>query len=710
MSSMKRGFSIRIQIGMVSLILLAIFISAAIIFIPWYVISTNNISAVVTSLNEQVMNGVRSEVSGLFGNAVLTQSIIRDNFSRGIVALDEKAKLQRFYLSLLKNNPNFSWVSLGFPNGDFSGVQRVDGKTLKVVDSRWNPKKNRAVRTISFYRVLPGEVKLYSRRVLKNHPYCSLKRSWYRKAVKHSGHVWTDVYIFSTSGKPGINSAIAFEVNGKFSGVISIALELEAISSYLKQLKVGETGVAFLMDSRERLVAFPEVQEVVLRQKGNKASLAKIGSSRNRFLRVAAAAVKKSGYRIAEIKSFSMFKHKDEQSGRSYFVALSPAQHRDWVVCTVIPEDDYLGAVKESIKYLFLAIAVLIVLSAFLLTLFSRFFLVRPLQRITKQFSLIQEMRLDSTEYIPTRVKEIGMLSDGVVHMSRGLASFQKYLPTEIVREMISQGIKAELNGEERDMTIFFSDIAGFTSVFEKQGNRMVNQLGRYFGSLSAQINLFGGSIDKYIGDSIMAFWGAPRPNKEHALDGCRAALACQAALSGLRAEWEREDLPHLPTRIGLNTGRVVVGNLGSESRLNYTVIGDPVNLSSRLESLNKFYSTSILIGEETYEQARHGIVARKVDEVAVYGKSESTAVYELIALKDQVHVTDNFDWISVYERAREMYRSREWAKAAGLFEEVKKMRGGDDRPSSMFLVLCLEYLKNPPAEDWTGVTVMGKK
>jgi adenylate cyclase len=220
----------------------------------------------------------------------------------------------------------------------------------------------------------------------------------------------------------------------------------------------------------------------------------------------------------------------------------------------------------------------------------------------------------------------------------------------------------------------------------------MVPFLGDYLSGMSNVIMRNTGTIDKYIGDAVMAFWGAPHYNENHATDGCRAALECAKWMEQMRAEWHRQGHPELRVRIGLNSGRVVVGNIGSNERLNYTVLGDPVNLASRLEGMNKEFGTEIMISQNTYELAKYDVVARRLDFVTVKGREEPVAVYELLAMQEEQGGAAGFEWIPVFERALTLYRYRHWPEAIQLFRKVIDQRGAD-RPSAVFIARCEEVM-----------------
>lgn len=287
---------------------------------------------------------------------------------------------------------------------------------------------------------------------------------------------------------------------------------------------------------------------------------------------------------------------------------------------------------------------------------------------------------------------------------------FQHYVPPRVVNELMAHPELLVLGGEERELTVLFCDIAGFTSIAEMLSpTQLVSMLNEYLTEMTEVVMEYEGIIDKYQGDALMAEFGAPVPFADHALRGCRAALKMQSALSDLRERWEREEKPQLYSRIGLNTGMMLVGNLGSRHIMDYTVMGDNVNLASRLEGANKVFGTSICISEMTYEQLEGEIICRELDLIRVTGRQQPARVFEVLETVDVGIPAGRESLLERYELALQLYRDRQFADALDLFNDLLQL-DPDDGPSLVNRTRCTEYLQSPPPEDWDGVFVMRTK
>ncbi len=288
--------------------------------------------------------------------------------------------------------------------------------------------------------------------------------------------------------------------------------------------------------------------------------------------------------------------------------------------------------------------------------------------------------------------------------------AFNRYMEPQLIEQMIEQEELPRLDGEEREISAFFSDVRGFSTFSERFRNdprALVSVLNQYLTRVSSALLREGGCLDKYIGDAVVCLFGAPAGHTNHALRACQGALEVQAEVARLRVKFRAEGLPDVYTRIGINTARLFVGNFGSEQLFDYTAMGDGMNLASRLEGANKAYGSLIMIGPRTYELAREHIEVRELDRVRVAGKTEAVQVYELLALKGELPA-DKRETVDRYHEALALYRSTRFTEAAAVLE-AQLTRDFDDGPMIALLERCRKYEKTPPPADWDGVTNLDK-
>lgn len=684
-------FRVSFRLSMLAVSLVTVMVTAAAVHLPWTYISRANIADMAGQLNTEIIRGIGREIGRLFDATVATQESVQEVFRTETVLVGDRKRRDQFMFAVLRANEQFSWVSFGAPNGDFYGAQRRDDHSFRVAESLWDPVRNLATRREDYY-VGDDQRIFLTQSKSKTNDYFSPGREWYQKAKANPGkHIWTDVYVFSQTGKPGINSAVTLEIEGEFAGVVSIAIELERISQYLRELKIARNGKAFIVNRQGQMIAFEEPDEVskVSDKETGESALRRFDESHHPTLSLARAALEKHGLALDRVTKPTQFMY-SPPGGRegAYFVTFAPTGQLDWIVATIIPEADFLTGVKDNLDRVIYMILAVVALMMALSMVVARVLFLNPLYRMIDQTRQIEKFDLEAAKPVHTRVTELDSLSVALQQMAQGLGSFRKYISTDLVRGLLAQGMKAQLGGERRTLTILFMDMAGFTTLTERLGHRMLPYLAVYLGSMSKVIMGRRGTIDKFIGDAVMAFWGAPNWNEDHAVDACRAALECIKVMEAQRAAWKAEGKPDLYCRIGLNTGRVVVGNIGSEERLDYTVMGDPVNLASRLEGMNKNYGTSIIIGHNTYEEAKYDIVARRLDQVHVKGRDEPVFVYELLDMADPEQDIVRPDWVLVYEAGLDAYFDHDWLKAMEHFKRTIALRGADE-PSRLFIERC---------------------
>ncbi|MEE9911818.1 MAG: adenylate/guanylate cyclase domain-containing protein [Deltaproteobacteria bacterium] len=286
--------------------------------------------------------------------------------------------------------------------------------------------------------------------------------------------------------------------------------------------------------------------------------------------------------------------------------------------------------------------------------------------------------------------------------------AFQYYLTASVINEMLKDPAKLKLGGDKKDLTVLFSDIRGFTTISEKlTPEELVALLNEYLTAMTNQVFQNDGLLDKYMGDAIMAVFGAPLDQPDHARRACLTALAMMRELRRLQEKWKAEGRPAFDIGIGVNSGDMVVGNMGSEMRFDYTVMGDMVNLGSRLEGINKEYGTNIIISEFTYQVVKDSMCCRELDGVRVKGKIKPVKIYELLGEKQDEPACK--DLIDAFAGGLTLYREGKWDDAIAAFQSVLASRPGD-RVSEMYIERCRNLKEHPPADPWDGVFVMTRK
>jgi adenylate cyclase len=292
-------------------------------------------------------------------------------------------------------------------------------------------------------------------------------------------------------------------------------------------------------------------------------------------------------------------------------------------------------------------------------------------------------------------------------------SAFGQYLSPEVIRRLLVNPQLVE--PRKTDITVMFSDIRGFTTISEKlDAQELALFLNQYLSDMTRIVFKNNGTLDKYIGDAVMAFWGAPFEEPGHAAKACNAALEMMKRVRELQKQWEAQGKPSLEIGIGLNTGAASVGNMGSVLRYGYTALGDSVNLSSRLEGLNKDYGTHIIVNETTYQAAKgDGFVFRELDLMRVKGKLQPVTIYQLMGREADFAAEGSAErvrlQVELFDRARELYRQRQWKAAQNAFQEILD-KWPKDGPSGVYVERCLEYIATEPPADWDGVFVMTHK
>jgi len=682
---------IGIRLTVSSLVLASIIVSAIGVHVLWWRTAEANSHTLADTINRQIVSTVEKELATITAEARAAHTAIRTLFVQHVLETREADKREFVFLSQLQSQQNISWVAFGWPDATFFAAHKLGDLGLEMMEIA--TVDGVIKRRVDKYGVVVGDIEFEKRR-FEATDYVVTDQEWYRSGMQADEPRWFNVSTHPAGARPSIAYAGPIDVYEKRQGVLAIIIEYTRFAQFLSNLSVGQSGAAFILGRDGSVIAAPDPDADELKMQRTDQPL----------LPIAQGAMKQAGSSYDVDKRIAR-PERLVAAGNAYAVSLTPLAFPGWTLATVIPEAEFLGPIERTIRQLLIGLAVLILAAGIISAWLARRVIATPLIVVVDELKHVARFDLDKVRRHASHLIEIENLSNAIADMAGGLAAFRKYIPSDLVKALVSEGIEPSPGGSIRNLTVLFSDIAGFTGLSERLGDQIIPLLSRYLDTMSREVSGHGGTIDKFIGDAVMAFWGAPAANADHAVDACRAALACQRALraSGLADDDGRP----LRVRVGINSGDMLVGNIGSDVRLNYTVIGDAVNIASRLEGANKEYGTDIIIGEETRRLAGNRILVRELDRLLVYGRAGGIAIYELLDIAGSGAGLPA--WVALYDRGLAAYRSRDFASAANLFQNVLDAKA-TDQPARIMLERCNQYLKFPPGEDWEATNAMKTK
>ena len=680
------------------------------------ILSYVNLTRDTKDLSAQVLDQTSLRISFWVGGLLYKahdQNVMNRSLL-GTMKLNQESltKLAHYWQRVMEAQPLFTFLSVDLETDVLLSIERMQDGKFTIREAHVD-RKNRTIDIFDFWPADYPKRKFYDRKKIQMTSTAG-RLPWYIKAKEAGRPIWTDARTIRLGAEafPGITYAAPFyDKDGKLLGVTTIDFDITDISEFLAKNKVGKAGFAFIIekpvDGEPRVIAYPKPEILTHAVTDSR------GRTQYEFVPTKSLSDDRV-VRFMEKFSQSSLKHPGASlrtfdftsEGTDYFGSyhlMTGKELPGWTIALVIPRDEIMGPIKRNNRQtLGIGLAsffVILIVSAWISMRISK-----PLDEIARETEAIGQFDLKAQALGHSVFKEVDQLMVATQNMKSGLRSFQKYVPADIVREILASGQETELGGRRETLTIFFSDIKGFTSISEVLSpESLVEQMAEYLEAMSNEIRKKPpGTVDKFIGDSIMAFWGAPMPNPDHAPSACRAALLCQERLEQLREKWKQEGKPLFFQRIGIYTGEVIVGNIGSESRMNYTVIGDTVNIASRLEGLNKYYGTPIIIGHSTWALVKEEFVVRPLDLVSVVGSTKGIKIYELLGEKKNTD-EQKIQVAELCATGLELYLGRRWNEAMEHYKRVLEL-SPSDQPATTMLERCKLYLEDPPPDDWTGI------
>jgi adenylate cyclase len=590
-------------------------------------------------------------------------------------------------MPILVSEEELSSVNIATDDGaGFMLLEAAEGARIRVVDpERWGPQ--------ALWFSVGDDAVPHSPEWLET-DYDPRLRPWFTLLddIPEGNIGWTDPYVFFTTGDLGITASSTWRHEGR-RHVIAWDVLLTTLSKFTQRLSsdLSPRARIVVLTPDYRLVAVPKSSEYDADAVLRRFLMKPVEELATPIATAFSRAVKD----VEPPASFYFETDHDTWWAGVRRYALGP--HHDLLLAVLVPDGDLLSEITQQRRVLLFATAFALLAALAYAVLLARSYS-RPLEALAAQADRIRQLDFTERVEVEAQLAEFQALARAQSQSLRALQSFGKYVPLDVVHELVKTDQVARIGGRLEHLTILFTDIAGFTAIAESMtAESLAEHLADYFDCVVHELQRHDATVDKLIGDAVMAFWGAPRPMADHARRAVDATVAAQAALAAANRRWREAGRPELPTRFGLASGAVIVGNMGAPDRLAYTVIGDTVNLASRLEGLNKQYGTRVMAEQSVVDAAAPGHRWRRLDRVAVVGRSEPTWVYELLddATADEV--------VEHYEAAWDLYRERAFAAAAERLEPL--VTAHDDAPSRRLLALCRALAAEPPGPDWDAVT-----
>jgi adenylate cyclase len=504
-------------------------------------------------------------------------------------------------------------------------------------------------------------------------------------AVKASGAlVVADPEINSDTGYPIININFPVIRNGVFIGRAGASITLDVLTRFLESHRASPHSTTIIADLTDgKIIAASEKKKNVRMAEG-KLEVARLKNFEDGNVREA--------YRLqmeTNQDDFHFHSPHDDQELSASFARFPESFGRTWEAIVITPTADFIGQLKATNQQTVIIIIGLTAVELFLIFLLSRR-LSQPIENISEQLKLIESLSFDYAANRPSKVREIAQLQSAASLLRNSLQSFSSFAPVDLVKGLIKSGIPLALGVEKRNLTILFSDLENFSTHAEQSTpDALLEQMSVYFEEVSRAISDEKGTVDKFIGDGIMAFWGAPVELADHPLRACAGALRAARRMERINATWRAEGKPMFHIRVGLNSAEVLVGNVGSSDRFSYTVMGDGVNVAARLQGMNKAFGTMICISDSVFNLVGSAIVARPLRRVQVRGRRQEFMVYELLGMANSndpelAHRADDQRLSEMTWNASASFEQRDLPKAARQYRAILKQFPNDPVAKSM--------------------------
>lgn len=721
-------FAVRLRISISTLFLCLILPSSA-IFV-YYVYQTNyeiykkNAVELIISHNSQTANHLVALLDPISDSLLALAKQLRDDSS-----LFETNRFHDTMLLHLDNNPNLVSIFTASDRGSFHQVQRM-GDSM-VIDNRVSPAKAKynfwvADRSAAAFnlpkaigqgdadkdaarpdkaKALPAVNSVFSfyenrdvllEQFVVSNNYDPRERPFYKEMVanvlkaseieRERLVMSEEPYISTSTKRPTINISAPVIIKNKIRGMVGESFELDTISSFLKSIQFSKNSVTYIIDSQGNIIVAtgPDAEHRILENALVKRNLteSKLDATRQAF-----------GQRKANNKL--RFEFQDPITKKLYLAHFSyfpNGFNSDWEVFTLAPVGDFMEGLNDInrnlIFYVGLACLLLVILTYILSRTISR-----PIEILTNEIRNLLDFKPHPV--VRSNILEIKILSSTVKKLRSTLHAFTSYVPRDLVKDLLKSGNTITLGGESRYLTIMFTDLQDFSSISEVTPTRsLLKCVSAYLELVTYAVKEESGTVDKFIGDSVMAFWGAPLFDQNHAYHACVTAVKSQRRMALLNQRLVSEGLPPLTVRIGIHSDAVLIGNIGSPERMSYTVMGDGVNIASRLEGINKEFGTRTCISLATFKEAGERLWTRPIDVITVKGRQGGVTVFELVGIRnhdDETNVDQRGqDLCEATQKAFMHFSQKQYAEATTQYQEIADKF--NDNVARIMVRKCQQY------------------
>ena len=645
-----------------------------------------------------------AHLRNLVASPELSVKLLSNSTITEATTLRERMKYLALFRGALVDNNQVAAIYVGYANGDFFLLRPINSE---IERSKYNapPETQFMIQSIEHqgknlegsYVFLASDLRELKVEKRPEYPqkYFPVQRPWYQSAIQYSGVVITPPYLFFANRKVGITIG---KQSDNRRAVVATDIQLDGLSARLVEQKPTAGSKLAIMDDRGFVIAAGDATSLVSESipGGTEIQLKQLNELNIPVLTGIFEIISKQES-AATLDKFMRVGNEDWEVDVYPF---SDGGESHYSLITAVPEKELLVDAIRLRHNLLQAIIILLVIMLPIVLFISKS-ISKPIKLLAKVADNIRELKLDESLQIHSKVKEIAILSHALNRLQVTISAFSAYIPRDLVIKLLKTEDGIQIGGESRFLTILFSDLKDFSTLSEITPSReLLVRVSSYLELMTLAIKEEHGTVDKFIGDSVMAFWGAPNLDPNHAYHSAVAAMKTKRRMVGLNEALALEGKPPLVARIGINSDSVLVGNIGSPERLSYTVMGDGVNIASRLEGINKEFGTDITLSHAVFKEAGERLFVRPIDKITVKGRAGEILIYELLGIRDAgpetAPTTIEEALCSLTTTAFQFYSHHQYEAALAIYEEMINLY--DDKLSKVMASRCRDAIAEKPA------------